>query len=72
MKLRDVKRWDIYDIADDLDDLPYEIMQAVDDSRLLPGLAREIQQFAAKLYRLSQIEGTVGPFPNYERGWEYE
>jgi hypothetical protein len=64
--IAEVQRWDIYDIADQLDDMPYEILQACDDIRLLPEISAIIEALAARAWLASKRGGTVGPYPEYQ------
>jgi hypothetical protein len=61
-----VARWDIYDAADSLDDIPGLIQECAGDPDKLLAVARLVQMYAARLYRLSETGGNVGPFPTYE------
>jgi len=61
-----VARWDIYDAADSLDDIPALIQEYAGDPDRLLAVARLVQMYAARLYRLSETGGKVGPSPTYE------
>ena len=61
-----VARWDIYDAADSLDDIPCLIQEYAGDPDKLLAVARLVQMYAARLYKLSETGGNVGPSPTYE------
>ena len=64
-----VKRWDVYDAADHLDDIGPALHRAFEmrDFGQVLHLAEEVSDWANKLWAMSVISGSVGPAPFYER-----
>lgn len=60
-----VKRWDIYDIADELADLPYFVAKGIDDPRELPEVIEVLHDLEQRLWAASRRGGQVGPAPHY-------
>lgn len=60
-----VKRWDIYDIADQLADLPGLVKQGIDDPRVLPEVHDVLIELEALLWAAAKRGGSVGPAPHY-------
>lgn len=63
---RRVARWDVYDVADELADIPGLLSIAIDDPRMIPSIAHDINRMVRRLWDASEIAGTVGPYHNYE------
>lgn len=67
-----VKRWDIYDIADELADVPGLLNRALTGDRVaaveVKDLAYELER---KLWLAAERGGSVGPYPEYE-SWDAE
>lgn len=62
-----IKRWDIYDIADELADLPHLVQQGVDDPRVLPEVVQDLTNLVNRLWEASKTGGWVMPsHMNYE------
>lgn len=64
-KKKVVRRWDIYDIADNLADLPGLIDRNLNNPFILKLIAVEITNTANQLFEASHKNGTVGPYPEY-------
>lgn len=64
-----IKRWDVYDAADHLDDLSPALYRAIEmkDWVEVSKVTDELQRWADKLWAMSVISGSVGPYPFYER-----
>ena len=62
----DVMRWDVYDIADELADVPGMLKNAIDDERLIPEIVAMIKGLEQRLWAASQRDGQVGPYPEYK------
>ena len=62
----DVMRWDVYDIADELADVPGMLQKAIDDERLIPEIAAAIKELEKRLWAASKRGGQVGPYPEYK------
>lgn len=67
-KTPDVKRWDVYDAADHLEDYLPAFFQAFEkkDWNAVLQLAEQVQEWTDKLWAMSVREGRVGPAPFYE------
>lgn len=63
----DVKRWDVYDIADELADVPGMLLDAIDDERLIPEIAEKVKGLEQRLWEASRHGGSVGPYPEYRK-----
>ena len=62
----DVMRWDVYDIADELADVPGMLKNAIDDERLIPEIVAMIKGLEQRLWAASKRDGQVGPYPEYK------
>ncbi len=62
-----VVRWDIYDIADELADLPGLVTQGIDDPRVLAEVHETLLRLEKRLWAASRIAGEVGCYPEYKR-----
>ncbi|AEK10051.1 hypothetical protein FDH96_gp116 [Mycobacterium phage Rey] len=58
---KNVQRWDVYDIADELADVPGMLGDAIDDDRLIPGIVDTIHKLTQRLWAASRIGGVVVP-----------
>ena len=65
--MRRIKRWDVYDVADELADIPWMLNDAIDDERLIPEIADMVERLANQLFEMAQVHGSVGPAPSYKR-----
>lgn len=64
-----VLRWDIYDIADELADVPGQLAD-VRTSEGLYVIYQELNGLVRRLFDASMVAGSVGPWPDYEGGGE--
>jgi hypothetical protein len=62
-----VVRWDIFDIADELADLPGLVKQGVDDPRVLLEVHDTLLRLEKLLWDASRIAGKVGCYPDYKQ-----
>ena len=60
MTTNEVKRWDIYDIADDLADLPWRLNQ-VRSTDELDEVCDEVNALVKRLWAAALVGGPVGP-----------
>lgn len=62
-----VQRWDVYDAADHLDDLPAALYQAMraQDWGEVEAIADALQEWTDRLWAMSAVGGRVGPYPFY-------
>ncbi|APQ42247.1 hypothetical protein PBI_MRMAGOO_165 [Mycobacterium phage MrMagoo] len=58
---KNVQRWDVYDIADELADVPGMLADAIDDDRLIPGIVDTIHKLTERLWDASRVGGVVVP-----------
>jgi hypothetical protein len=56
-----VKRWDVYDIADELADVPGMLTQAIDDPRYIPEIQQKVYELEQRLWAAAERGGVVGP-----------
>lgn len=62
-----VERWDVYDVADNLDSLPWLIQNNAHNPHGLRVIARYVQIMAGNLYRMAERGGSVGCSPDYQQ-----
>jgi hypothetical protein len=67
-----VKRWDVYDVADELADVPWMLQRLqTGGTYRLPGMVSEIrdkvEDLERRLWEAAERGGTVGPSPLYEQ-----
>lgn len=63
-----VQRWDVYDIADELADVPGMLREAIYDPRIVSVVAEKVKQLEARLWAAADRGGKVGPAPEYRQG----
>lgn len=65
---RNIKRWDVYDAADHLEDFCPALYRAFEmkDWNMVLSLAEDISDWADKLWAMSVRGGQIGPSPFYE------
>lgn len=61
-----VQRWDVYDAADHIADIPWLIAAGKLDEA-----AKVAQEWQHKLFRAAEIKGPVGPYPEYRQLYSY-
>ena len=61
MTTNEVQRWDIYDIADELADLP-GLLRQVRSSDELAEVYDEVNDLVNRLWAAARVGGSVGPF----------
>lgn len=61
MTTNEVQRWDIYDIADELADLP-GLLSRVRSSDELDEVCDEVNDLVNRLWAAALVGGSVGPF----------
>lgn len=63
-----VKRWDVYDAADHLDDVPWMLAKArrEQDWELVAEVIQHVEDWTAFLWAASKRGGEVGPYPLYQ------
>ncbi len=59
------QRWDVYDIADELADVPWMLRRAIDDERVIPEIVEKIKDLERRLWDAAKRGGCVGPSPEY-------
>ena len=64
-----VLRWDIYDIADELADVPGQLATRMTSDELYD-ICQELNGLVRRLFDASMVAGSVGPWPDYEGGGE--
>lgn len=68
---RKVKRWDVYDIADQLADVPGLLEVVVrnfpDAAGAVEIITQAIKDLEQRLWRASERGGVVGPWPAYSQ-----
>lgn len=62
-----IKRYDIYDIADELADVPGMLAVALDDERIIPEIMGVVRDLERRLWIASTRDGRVGPYPTYKK-----
>jgi hypothetical protein len=64
-----VKRWDVYDAADYLDDVGWLLTKAMreDDWALVLEVRALVHEWVEVLYSAAKVAGTVGPSPEYKQ-----
>lgn len=65
----DIRRWDIYDVADSLADVPAMLWEAVHDHRVIPEILELVRDLEDRLWVASTHGGCIGPAPTYRKVW---
>ena len=60
-----VKRWDVYDVADELADVPGMLREAIDDDRLIPEIVEKIKGLEFRLWNAALIGGEVAAMTKF-------
>lgn len=70
-EMTDVQRWDVYDIADALADVPGMIHRVVNDQSAIGETLRDVYDLLAylenQLWEAANRGGRVGPWPEYKQ-----
>lgn len=65
-----IKRWDIYDIADELADVPCIIRQGIDDPRVLSEAMHDLEDLISRLWVAARVGGWVMPAHQDYQPWD--